>query len=78
MIKLDADTTTLENDTSSSSQHRADFTSENTTDELGTMERVPQQTLDSPLLPPEEGRKGWLCVVGSFVSIFCSFGFLNA
>ncbi len=31
-----------------------------------------------PPVPPEEGRKGWLCVLGSSLSIFCSFGFLNA
>ncbi|KAF2726274.1 MFS general substrate transporter [Polychaeton citri CBS 116435] len=29
-------------------------------------------------LPPEEGVKGWLCVVGSFFVLFGSFGFLNA
>lgn len=29
-------------------------------------------------LPPEEGVKGWLCVIGSFLTLFGSFGFLNA
>jgi hypothetical protein len=29
-------------------------------------------------LPPEEGVQGWTCVFGSFLALFCTFGFLNA
>lgn len=31
-----------------------------------------------PDLPPEGGTRAWLVVMGAFLSIFCTFGFLNA
>ncbi|KAJ5263601.1 hypothetical protein N7478_011206 [Penicillium angulare] len=30
------------------------------------------------ILPPEEGVQGWICVVGGFLGLFGTFGFLNA
>lgn len=29
-------------------------------------------------IAPEGGARGWLCVAGAFLTIFCTFGFLNA
>ncbi|KAE8157566.1 putative MFS transporter [Aspergillus tamarii] len=29
-------------------------------------------------LPPEEGIRGWICLGGSFLSLFCTYGFLSA
>jgi len=31
-----------------------------------------------PDMIPDEGFRGWLCVFGAFICLFCSFGFLNA
>jgi hypothetical protein len=39
---------------------------------------VPTAAPAAPDLPPEEGFRGWLCVAGGFICLFCSFGFLNA
>jgi hypothetical protein len=39
---------------------------------------VPVVDLTKPDLPPEEGVRGWICVIGAFICLFCTFGFLNA
>ncbi|KAJ6128117.1 hypothetical protein N7471_009334 [Penicillium samsonianum] len=39
-------------------------------------ESVPIAT--EPDLPTEGGVRGWICVVGAFICLFCTFGFLNA
>lgn len=41
-----------------------------------TKESVPLTT--EPDLPPEGGVRGWICVAGAFICLFCTFGFLNA
>ena len=33
---------------------------------------------EKPAIPAEAGRAGWLCVVGSAIGLFCTFGFLAA
>ncbi|KAJ5675762.1 hypothetical protein N7462_008659 [Penicillium macrosclerotiorum] len=48
------------------------------------MSRAPAKEHTTPApsdpshLPPEEGIRGWLCLLGSFLCMFCSFGFLNS
>ncbi|KAJ5624015.1 major facilitator superfamily domain-containing protein [Penicillium lagena] len=49
------------------------------TEKLDTETAAPSSTSDQGTkdLPPEEGLRGWLCVVGGFFAMFASFGFLN-
>ncbi|KAJ5381183.1 uncharacterized protein N7496_003611 [Penicillium cataractarum] len=35
-------------------------------------------TADETRKTPEESIQGWTCVFGSFLALFCTFGFLNA
>ncbi|RDK38383.1 putative MFS transporter [Aspergillus phoenicis ATCC 13157] len=37
-----------------------------------------EDTKQGVALPPEEGVQGWICVVGSCLSLFCTYGFLSA
>ena len=53
-------------------QHGAILKSEG----LSDAEKAASSTKTS--LPPEEGMKGWLCVLGAGLTLFSSFGFLNA
>jgi MFS family permease len=45
-----------------------------------TKETLPSAVLpeEQPVIPPEGGVRAWLCVLGAFFAIFCTFGFLNA
>lgn len=49
--------------------------SESSTKEAAPLEAVQRQ---KPELAPEGDTRGWLCVAGAFLAIFCTFGFLNA
>ena len=48
--------------------------------DASTKENVPsaRPLQEGSDLAPEGGTRGWLCVAGAFLSIFCTFGFLNA
>lgn len=37
-----------------------------------------EKSNEQPSMPPEAGLAGWLCVLGSTIGIFCTFGFLAA
>ena len=39
---------------------------------------APPVQAEQPAIPPEGGLGGWLCVVGSTIGLFCTFGFLAA
>ena len=39
---------------------------------------APPTQSEQPAIPPEGGLQGWLCVVGSTIGLFCTFGFLAA
>lgn len=39
---------------------------------------LPQENKDEKEKPDDGGLGGWICILGSFLAMFSSFGFLNA
>lgn len=48
------------------------------TQDVEIAQPTPEPKPEASVIPPEEGVKGWLCIVGASFAMFASFGFLNA
>lgn len=47
-------------------------------EEMAAHKNGSEPTAGKTAIPAEAGRAGWLCVVGSAIGLFCTFGFLAA
>lgn len=78
---LTADNTTGNHDTASdvSTEHSPDPKPRPTDVEQGEPEKPkgPPPGAFDPRQNPDGGLKAWLCVVGGFCALFCSFGWIN-